>query len=352
MGHACHRAPDDPSRANAGPEQISWSLRDFIDFPDYVPQPEAPIPDNPLRPEKIALGRKLFYDPILSGDNTLNCASCHRQSAAFSDPGQAQSVGANGARTARNAPGLFNLAWHPAFFWDGGVGNLEAQAFGPITEHTEMHQDLPRLMEELAAHPDYPGLFEEAFQDDSLRVKYILYALAQFERTMVSFNSRYDQWRQGQVQLTEPEQRGYQLFTQPVSAGGAGCASCHEEPLFTDFSYRNNGLDRWAHFARNDADVGRGRITTKRADTGCFKVPSLRNVALTPPYMHDGRFNDLAAVIDHYQNGVHQTPSLAEELHPHAEGALKLSESDQEAIIAFLNTLSDPQLIQDPAYAP
>lgn len=330
----------------------TYTLDTFIAYPDYVPPPRPPIEDNPITPQKIALGKKLFYDPTLSGDNSQRCASCHRPEAAFSDAGRARSVGIEGQETARNAPGLFNLAWHPRFFWDGGVGSLETQALGPLLEETEMHQPLRALVHELNQRPEYRRLFAEAFDDDSLRSKYIVYALAQFERTLVSFGSTYDRWRQGAGELGRVALRGHQLFTTPIAEGGAGCAACHAPPLFSDFSYRNNGLEDWKTITAPEGDPGRGRITTQRADSGRFKVPSLRNVARTPPYMHDGRYATLEKAVAHYAEEVHASPTLDSALTPYASGKHTLSAREQQALVAFLRTLSDPGLARNKAYLP
>ncbi len=303
--------------------------------------PPMPIPaDNPLTVEGVALGRKLFYDPILSANNTQSCASCHRQQYAFTDSTLQFSVGITGAMGTRNAPALINLGWEKKFFWDGGAATLEDQVIGPITNPLEMHDTLTRVIEKLQ-HSAYPALFKKAFGTDSITTKLLMKAIAQFERTMVSANSKYDQFVQKKVMLNESEWRGLQLFQD----GNKGdCNHCHVVgSTFTDFDYKNNGLDSVFK------DEGRYRITLNPADMGKFKTPTLRNIALTAPYMHDGRFKTLGEVIDFYNSGFHYSPTLDVNISLIAKD--RLTPLDKADLIAFLNTLTDQDFVNDPRFS-
>ncbi|MFN5317856.1 MAG: cytochrome-c peroxidase [Bacteroidia bacterium] len=311
-----------------------------LDIPSSFPQALIPA-DNPLTEEGIFLGRKLFYDPILSGDNTISCASCHMQNAAFVDAGTQFSLGVNGAVGTRNAMPLFNLAWGPGFFWDGGATNLESQVIGPITNPVEMHENLEHALNELKAHPEYPYLFFKAFGSNSITTANLMRAVAQFERTLISADSKYDRYLKGQATLTEQELNGLNLFT---DMNKGDCNHCHAlGGLFTDFGYRNTGLDF------DYADEGRYLITLNEADKGKFKTPSLRNIALTAPYMHDGRFATLMECIEHYNTGF--------VLHPNLDPALafvnqgRMTPQEMQDIVAFLNTLTDSTFINNPKFA-
>ncbi len=300
--------------------------------PNYFPPAFYSNPKNPLSKKGIALGRKLFYDPILSGSNNLSCASCHLQSNAFSHPGQATSPGEAGIRGNRNAPALFNVAWNPTYMWDGGITHLEIMPFAPISSPIEMNQDMKALLNELRNEPAYVADFKDVFGPSGITEVHFFYALSQFLTYMVSANSKYDAVRQGQRQYTASEARGYSLFIQH-------CNQCHTEPLFTNHAYENNGLELVS------ADSGRGRVTALPQDMAKFKIPSLRNIALTYPYMHDGRLQTLQDVLRHYSSGIVAHPNL----HPSLQGGIPLSPSEENDIIDFLNTLTDQTFISNPA---
>jgi len=304
--------------------------------------PAAAIPaDNPLTEEGIFLGRKLFYDPILSGDNSISCASCHMQNAAFVDGGTQFSAGVNAALGTRNAMPLFNLAWGPGFFWDGGAKNLESQVLGPITNPLEMHENIENAINELNAHPEYPYLFFKAFGSNSITTANIMRAVAQFERTLISADSKYDRYVKGQTSLTAQELNGLNLFT---DMNKGDCNHCHAlGGLFTDFDYRNTGLDF------DYADEGRYLITLNEADKGKFKTPSLRNIALTAPYMHDGRFATLMDCVQHYNTGFVQHPNLDPALVFVNQG--RMTPQEMEDIVAFLHTLTDSTFINNPKFS-
>jgi cytochrome c peroxidase len=295
--------------------------------------------DDPLTVEGVALGKRLFHEPALSGDGTLSCASCHKQQFAFSDPRNfATSFG-----TQRNSMPLFNLAFHHYFFWDARAMSLELQAFEPVTAHHEMNSDWPTVAKRLQEHPEYPKLFERAFGSptvDSLRVAY---ALAQFERTLLSFGSRFDRYYYDgdTAALTPSEVRGWQIFI-----GKGNCADCHMPPLFTDGRVVNIGLDK------EPMDQGLGARTGIAWHQGRFKTPSIRNVAVTAPYMHDGRFATLEEVVEFYATGVHTDhPTLDVHMQPWVKGEVRLSPQDKADLVAFMRTLTDDGFLQDPALA-
>jgi cytochrome c peroxidase len=301
-------------------------------------------PDNPLTEQGVALGRLLFYDTRLSGSNKLSCASCHHQELAFSDGISLSNIGESGQPLPRHAPALINLAWAKSgFFWDGGSTNLESQAFGPLTSADEMHQNLSELEDELKAVPDYAKRFKDAF-GTGVKSANIVKALAQFERTLISGNSRYDKYirkENGSV-LTDPEIRGMALVN-------AKCRSCHAGELFSDDGFHNNGIDKdFSNASLDGLYQGRSRITYNPLDLGKFKTPTLRNVALTSPYMHDGRIKTLAEVIEHYNSGIQVSPTTDVLLFQNnGQAGIPLSLQDKRDIIAFLNTLTDEDFIRN-----
>ena len=299
------------------------------------PQPVYDFRDNPITAAGFALGRELFHDPKLSRDGSVSCASCHQQFAAFAHYDHAVSHGIDNRNGARNAPGLFNLAWLPQLMWDGGAHNLEVQPLGPIANPVEMDAKLPALLDRLRADPAYPKRFEAAFGTPDIDSQRMLKALAQFTGTMISADSRYDRYVGGDASaLNATEQAGLAAFR-------TRCASCHVEPLFSDFSYRDNGLDAAPR------DAGRATVTAREVDRGSFRVPSLRNIGLTPPYMHDGRFDTLAQVIDHYRSGV----ASSDHVDPLLRAGLPISDAERAALLAFLPTLDDAAFTHDLRFA-
>ncbi len=310
--------------------------------PSNFPQPESSS-TNPLTIDGIALGRRLFYDVRLSGNNQISCASCHKQDLAFSDGVALSTTGVSGTTLLRHSPTLINLAWsNNGLFWDGGSTNLESQAFGPLSAHDEMDQNLYELIDELRADPTYIRQFQQAFQQD-ISSPNIVKALAQFQRTIVSANSRYDKYvrKEDGGWLSDVEKNGLTLVKQK-------CQGCHSSDLFTDNNYHNNGLD--ATFNEVDHEgiyLGRYRVSYQLADVGAYKTPTLRNIMLTAPYMHDGRFANIEAVLQHYAQGVKVSPSLAKGMYqlPNGAAGIALSQTDIQAIIAFLKTLTDEDFI-------
>ena len=300
------------------------------------PIPDLPR-DNPIIKERVELGRKLFHDPMLSLDNSISCASCHQESAAFSDP-RRFSVGVGGQTGTRHAMPLFNLAWKTNFFWDGRAPSLRVQAWTPITDHAEMGETPEHIVMKLEKTDAYGPLFEAAFGSREITQEKIGLALENFLLTLTSCNAKFDRAMRGQDQFTPEEQRGFQLFSteyEPrTGQRGADCFHCHGGALFTDHQFHNNGL------SPSVEDPGRFRVTRDEADRGKFVTPSLRNLTHSAPYMHDGRFATLEEVVAHYDHGVQRSPTLDPNLAKHPDDGLKLSAEDQRALVAFLKTLS------------
>jgi cytochrome c peroxidase len=289
--------------------------------------------DNALTKSRIKLGKKLFYDPILSVDSTISCSSCHLQEHAFSD-NVAFSKGVEDRLGFRNSPSLANVAYQPLLMWDGGVATIELQVFAPIDDHAELDFNMVLACDRLKASETYTKMSQEAYgrNPDSF---VLTRALAAFERTLISGNSRYDQYKhQGQKDaLTANELSGLELFE-------SHCTGCHSGVNFTDYTFQNNGL------YEAYADTGRARITWKYEDRGKFKVPSLRNIEVTAPYMHDGSMATLHDVIDHYINGGSDHPNKSPLIKPFV-----LSAPEVEDLIAFLKTLTDMTFINNPEFA-
>lgn len=298
--------------------------------PANFPQPVYHFETNAVTKEGFELGRKLFYEPRLSRNNTISCGTCHIQAAGFTHHGHDVSHGIDDRLGKRNSPPIMNLAWNPSFMWDGGIFDLDLQPIAPITAHEEMDESLENVIAKLQARPEYPCLFEKAFGSSEITSAHLLKALSQFMLMCVSSNSKYDSVvRQEGPVFTTAEQEGYTLFKQK-------CAACHAEPLFTDHSFRDNGIG-----IGFNGDKGRYEITLNEADRYKFKVPSLRNLQYTAPYMHDGRFYTLEAVLDQYLGHAQATPNLDPLLQQNGVLGIPLSKDEKTALIAFLNTLND-----------
>jgi cytochrome c peroxidase len=299
--------------------------------PAHFPTSSYDFTQNPLTTEGIALGRKLFYDPILSSDNTISCGSCHQQAAAFAHQSHDFSHGVKDLLGNRNAPTLQNLAWQTNFMWDGGVPHLDLFPFNPIESPVEMGEKVKNVLLKLEKDKLYPQMFKKAFDSEGITTARLMKALSQFQLQMVTGNSRYDQFVNGQTAaLNADEQMGLKLFKQ-------NCASCHKEPLFTDNTFRNNGL------AQIGSDFGRSAITLDSADSRKFKVPTLRNIEKSSPYMHDGRIRKLEDVIAHYQNGILPSETLDNTL----KRPITLSEVEKKQLIAFLKSLTDEAFLSN-----
>ena len=304
--------------------------------PDGFPDPVYRFEGNPLTEEGFALGRKLFYDGRLSKDNNFPCASCHQQFAAFSTFDHQLSHGFNNQFTKRNAPGLFNMAWLKEMHWDGGINHIEVQPLAPITAPNEMAEDIGNIIAKLEQDKTYRDMFRQAFGDENITSQRMLLALTQFVASLVSADSKYDRMKKGSAVFNESEKEGYRIFQ-------ARCASCHAEPLFTDLSFRNTGLELDGYLK----DYGRMGITNSPADSLKFKTPSLRNVAITAPYGHDGRFTGLSQAIGHYSGGI--TPSAT--LDPSLADGIPLTDVEIFYLREFLFTLTDSSLIRDERFA-
>lgn len=332
--------------------------RDLRDIP-YRPVPvelQAPpdvppmiIPtDNPTTEAGVALGRLLFYDPILSLDSTRSCASCHLQERAFTD-GLARSAGVEGRLGARSAMSLANVGfYYKGLFWDGRVQTLEEQSLHPVRDQRELAAGWPLVERRLRRHPEYPAHFRRAFgisrrgEIDSVLVAR---ALAQFERTLLSFDSRFDRYNRGELEFSVLEKRGQAIFFDSrEDVPHAECNHCHIDPLFTNLEFHNNGIQQ-VRDLQGFRDKGRGLLSGNLYDNGKFRVPTLRNIALTAPYMHRGQLPDLEAVIDHYTSGGNYAENVSANVRP-----LDLTPEDKRALIAFLHTLTDSTFIADPAF--
>ncbi len=307
-------------------------------IPAGWPQPIYTFSVNTISPDKFALGRELFYETLLSKDNSISCASCHQQFVAFANADHAFSHGVNGTLGNRNAPALYNLNWLPLFMHDGGINHIEVQPLGPINNPIEMAENTANVIAKLQASDKYRSLFNKAYGSEDVDSQKMLRAMAQFMGLMYSYNSKYDQFKRGEngVNFNASESRGYTFFV-------SYCASCHKEPLFTDYAFRNNGLPPNI----NLKDSGRAHITKLTTDIYKFKTPSLRNVAKTAPYMHDGRFATLEQCLDHYVNGVVNLTNLD----PLLTDGIWLSDQDKIDVVAFLNTLTDYKFIKDSRFA-
>ncbi len=315
-----------------------------FEVPGGFPRPALPE-DNPLTVEGVQLGRKLFQDARFSINGRQSCASCHRPSAAYVDPGKAVSPGAEGNQGTRNTMSLFNLAWKQLFFWDGRAPSLREQVLQPIQNPMEMHETLSNVVAKLAAGDSVRGRFAEAFGTPEVTIDRIARALEQFLLTRVSADSKFDRFLAGEATLSPEEERGRRLFFTEYDPArgltGADCFHCHKSFLFKSQDFANNGLDG------QPTDLGRFVVTGRRGDRGRFAVPSLRNVALTAPYMHDGRIATLEQAVEHYRSGVKRSPTLDPNLAKHPDGGVPFSESDRGALVAFLSTLTDMRLLEN-----
>ena len=302
----------------------------FFNPPDYFPKPVYNFEQPPLDSNKIELGRILFYDPILSKDNTISCASCHSPFNAFAHTDHDLSHGIFDSIGNRNAPALFNLAWQKTFMWDGAINHLDMQALAPISHPSEMGSNINEVIKKLNESKAYKKLFLNAFQDSTISTSKILKALSQFQLTLVSSNTKYDKVKMGKETFTEQEKNGYQLYKN-------NCASCHSEPFFSNYNFENNGLP----IDQTLNDLGRYVITQNENDKRKFKVPSLRNLSFTYPYMHDGRFMTLKEVINHYTSGIEYSETLSLQFNE----SIELSSNEKVDLISFLLTLNDKDFV-------
>ena len=305
-----------------------------IIIPDGFPPIEFPA-DNAFTKERWLLGKALFYEKQLSLDSSVSCASCHSQQFGFSD-NVALSKGFKQRLGNRNSPSIINVAYHPYFTREGGVPSLEMQVLVPIQEHNEFNNNILDIAKRLSSNQNLQNLSYLAY-NRPLDFYVIPRALATFERSLISGNSKFDQYKKGTISLTEEEQKGMNLFF----SDRTNCSDCHNGFNFTNYQFENNGLYETYN------DPGRKRLTGLDSDLAKFKVPSLRNIDVTAPYMYDGSLPDLEAVINHYNSGGKQHPNKSEKIK-----ALQLSQDEKKQIIAFLKTLTDVSFLNQTIFKP
>jgi cytochrome c peroxidase len=308
--------------------------------PFYIPENwEKPVYDfskNPLSNAKVELGKALFYDGLLSKDNSISCASCHSQYTAFTHVDHALSHGIEDRIGTRNSSSLMNLAWQPIFMWDGAINHLDMQALSPISHVDEMGETIENVIKKIEKEPRYQTAFYEAYGDTEITGERTLKAISQFLLTLVSANSKYDKVKRNEAKFTIQEAKGYEIFK-------INCSACHQEPLFTNHKFENNGL-------RIDTtlnDFGRMKITRNPEDAQKFKVPTLRNLEFSHPYMHDGRFRKIREVLNHYTKEIEVTETLS----PILKTPIILSDREKIDLTAFLLTLTDKEFLFNQAYS-
>ena len=339
---ACQKDGEEPINAVYDPTPYQIDI-------GYFPPPDLPS-DNPLTVEGVELGRMLFYEKRLSRDGSQSCATCHVQLDGFSDKNQF-SEGVEGKLGRRQAMPVFNMAWHPdAFFWDGRAASLREQALMPIQDPLEMNESLDNVVAKLSSSEMYKKAFIEAFNSDTITPERMGLAMEQFMLSLVSHDSKFDKYLAGEADLTPAEERGMKLFNTEFDPNGivkgAECFHCHAGFNFVNNKFMNNGLD-----AESDwEDLGMYEVTEIDEDKAKFKTPSLRNIAVTAPYMHDGRFATLREVLEHYNTGVKQSPTIDPLMQYNVDPGLGLSDQDIDDLIAFLHTLTDETYLNNPDY--
>ncbi len=330
------------SETSYTPIPVNLNIPDV--FQDRILPPVIPS-NNPLTEEGIELGKKLFFDKKLSVNGSQSCADCHKPSNSFTDARQ-YSIGVDNIQGTRNSMPLFNLAWNydDRFFWDGRELSLERQVLDPITNPIEMHNTVANLVQELQIDSEYPEMFLKAFGTEIIDSVLIGKAIAQYERTIISANSKFDKYLLGQTTLTIQEEEGFNIF---MDEERGDCFHCHgneNNPLWTDNKFHNNGLDN------NFSDLGLGAVTGNPNDNGKFKTPSLRNLEFTAPYMHDGRFSTIDEVINHYSEGLQDSQTVDPLMKMVSQGGVQLSFEEKANLKAFLLTLSDYDFISNPDF--
>ena len=303
--------------------------------PAGFPQPVYNFTANPITEEGFQLGKRLFFDHHLSADGHVSCGSCHQPLAAFTTFEHDRSHGVNNTHTLRNAPGIFNLAWYKDFNWDGSAPTLETVYRNHFTSPTEMGTTVTAMLDKLRMDTAYRRLFRAAFGSEAITEEKTYKAISQYVLSLVSANAKYDKVKRGEAAFDAEENAGYALFK-------TNCATCHQEPLFTDFSYRNTGLEIDPALK----DVGRMQVTGNRADSLKFRVPSLRNSEFTSYYGHDGRMNVFRAMLQHYRFGVNGSPTLD----PLLTTGIRLSNAEADQVVAFLRTLNDSAFLNNPRF--
>ncbi len=349
---SCTKDPKEPTPIDV---QVKPPTPYVFEIPSYFGNYTEPL-DNPTTNEGVELGRHLFYENKLSGNNTMSCATCHKQELGFAD-GLAVSPGIDGIPGNRSTMALSNMQFQNSFFWDGRSLTLEHQALGPIQNPIELKETLENVVNKLKNDSKYPKLFEAAFGKKEITPDKIAKAISQFERTLISSNSKYDKFKRREIQLSPSEERGRLLFLTHPQANrirGANCGDCHGTDLFRENVFLNNGLDEVL------IDKGRSLVNGSSFDEGKFKVPSLRNIAVTAPYMHDGRFANLEQVLDHYNEHVNSnSPNISPLMNAsnlefpqgiNPPGVL-LTTAEKADLLAFLHTLTDSTFLTNPKFA-
>lgn len=302
--------------------------------PTHFPQPVYDFASNPITQEGAELGRALFNEGLLSSNKQISCGSCHHQSSVFTQPAHPLSHGVGDRFTLRNAQPVMNLAWNPSFMWDGSVSTLDSFSLFPLQNHNEMDETPANAVAKLQAHATYPARFKKVFGTEKIEIGHVLKALSQFMLVCTSANSRYDRYITGKGEvLTADELAGKAVFDQK-------CSGCHSSILFTDFTFRQNGLP-----IKNKADSGRFRHTANLEDLYKYRVPSLRNVQYSGPYMHDGRFTTLESVVEFYRGGAVKHSNTDALLLTGATPGIALTDDEKKQLIAFLKTLSDVEFL-------
>ena len=317
--------------------------------PQGFPQMDIPA-ENPLTTEGVELGRRLFYDPILSRDSAMSCSTCHLPSGSFTD-NKALSEGVDGIKGVRSAMSLENIGFVTGgLFWDGRVKTLEEQALLPVEDPVEMHHIWEKVEEKLRGHSDYPSRFRKAFgikTKSEINKTLVVRALAQFERTLISGNSKVDKILRRETVFTDEEFEGFLLFVNDDPKKDAQCGHCHVPPFYGSNEFLNNGLDS-VKTLNDFKDKGFGKVTGKLFDNGKFRTPTLRNIEFSAPYMHDGRFKTLEEVMNHYASGGHLADNISPFIPQIKE--IKMTQKQKNEIIAFLKTLSDTTFLSNPAF--
>lgn len=306
-----------------------------LHFPSFFPEPTYDFSNNPFSTEKFELGKKFFHDTRLSRNNTISCATCHIQSAGFTHHGHDVSHGIDDRLGRRNSMPIMNLAWNKAYMWDGGIFNLDFQPIVPITAHEEMDETIENVIEKLNRDPNLKALNKSAFDADTIQANHLYKALSIYMLSLVSANAKFDSVVYNQnATFTQLEQQGYEIFQR-------ACQNCHTPPLFTSLAYKRNGLKRYNN------DLGRMEVTLDPADSFAFRIPSLRNLSYTAPYMHDGRFLNIDGVLDHYQflRINHQDADTG--LYQNNQWGIVLTNEERQALKAFLKTLDDVSFIKN-----
>lgn len=320
-------------------------LKPYV-FPKLLNFPLMPSNgSNPVTQEGVELGRYLFYDPILSADSSISCSSCHQQKFAFSDSPNQFSKGVEGQLQVRNTPALFNLAWYKRLFWDGRVSDIEQQVFHPVTQRTEMNMNWNTVVKRISRSKFYRKKFAKAFGKVKLDSMLVSKAIAQFERTLISHNSKYDKVVRKEEKFTMDELEGMELINEMNKGDCFHCHTTDADGLGTTGLFANNGLDSVFK------DGGVGAITRSKSEIGQFKIPSLRNLLFTAPYMHDGRFKTLEEVLDFYSEGLKASPTIDSKMTFAHRGGAKLTKEEKRKIIAFLKTMSDSAFITDKRFS-